>query len=277
MERIESLYKNRGYFERYGVDVVTSFLLIAITVSINSVSTYKSILTQAKANWNLNRCKPIYMPFAGVIMPQPGQTSLETSSQNFQYCIQQDTSMIMNIALMPFEFSMFIIIEFLDAVMFAITAIMKMIQWLKNIIGGIFRQLYNKIVAFIIPLMVIIIKLRDMLAKMNGVLVTTLYTIMNIYNIIVSGILNIMVVINNILIITIAIMLALIVLALILMFSPAFPAGFIFFAVGVGIMTTFIIPVIVIYTLMQVFTNTIFKVLSPEAQKKPSIKRRRRK
>ena len=263
MERIESLYKNRGYFERYGVDVVTSFLLIAITVSINSVSTYKSILTQAKANWNLNRCKPIYMPFAGVIMPQPGQTSLETSSQNFQYCIQQDTSMIMNIALMPFEFGMFIIIEFLDAVMFAITAIMKMIQWLKNIIGGIFRQLYNKIVAFIIPLMVIIIKLRDMLAKMNGVLVTTLYTIMNIYNIIVSGILNIMVVINNILIITIAIMLALIVLALILMFSPAFPAGFIFFAVGVGIMTTFIIPVIVIYTLMQVFTNTCLLYTSP--------------
>ena len=277
MERIESLYKKRGYFERYGVDVVITFLLITITVGTNSVSTYNSILTQAKANWNINRCKPIYMPFSGVIMPQPGQTSLETSSQNFQYCIQQDTSMIMNIALMPFEFGMFIIIEFLDAVMFAIAAIMRMIQWLKNIIGGIFRELYERIVRFIIPLMVMIIKLRDMLAKMNGVMVTTLYTVMNVYNIIVSGILNIMIVINNILIITIAVMLAIIVLALILMFTPAFPAGFAFFAVGVGIMTAFIIPVIVIYTLMQVFTNTIFRVLSPEAQKKPSVKRKRRK
>ena len=275
MERIESLYKKRGYFERYGVDVVLSFLLIGITVGITSFSTYKSILTQAKANWSANRCKPIYMPFAGVIMPQPGQTASETSSENFQYCIQQNTSMVMDIALMPFEFAMFIIIEFLDAVMFAITAIMKMIQWLKNIIGGIFRQLYDKIVGFIIPLMVMIIKLRDMLAKMNGVMVTTLYTIMNIYNIMVSGILNIMIVINNILIITIAVMLALIVLALILMFSPAFPAGFVFFAVGMGIMTAFVIPVIVIYTVMQVFTNTIFKVLSPEAQKKPSVKRGR--
>lgn len=276
MERIESLYKKRGYFERYGVDVVLSFLLIGITVGITSFSTYKSILTQAKANWNANRCKPIYMPFAGVIMPQPGQTASETSSENFQYCIQQNTSMVMNIALMPFEFAMFIIIEFLDAVMSAITAIMKMIQWLKNVIGGIFRQLYDKIVGFIIPLMVMIIKLRDMLAKMNGVMVTTLYTVMNIYNIMVSGILNIMIVINNILIITIAVMMALIVLALILMFTPAFPAGFAFFAVGMGIMTAFVIPVIVLYTVMQVFTDTVFKVLSPEGQKTPSIKRGRR-
>lgn len=277
MERIESLYKKRGYFERYGIDVVISFLLIGITVGINSFSTYTSILTQAKANWNTNRCKPIYMPFAGVIMPQPGKTFIDISSENFQYCIQENTSMIMDIVLMPFEFAMFIIVEFLDSVMFAITAIMRMIQWLKNAIGGIFREFYDKIVRFIIPLMVMIIKLRDMLAKMNGVMVTTLFTVMNVYNIIVSGILNIMIVINNILIITIAIMLALIALAVILMVTPFFPAGFAFFAVGLGIMTAFIIPVIVIYTLMQVFTNTVFKVLSPEGQKKPSVKRGRRK
>lgn len=277
MERIESLYKTKGYLETFGWDIVISALLIILTVGITSVSTYKSVLSQAKANWNLNRCKPIYLPFAGVIMPQPGQSALETSAQNFQYCIQQDSSMVMNIVLMPFEFAMFIIIEFLDSVMAAISAIMRLILWLKNVIGGIFKQIYNKIVKFIIPLMVIIIKLRDMLAKMNGVMVTSLFTIMNIYNIMVSGILNIMIVLNNILIIVIAVMVALIVLALILMFTPAFPAGFAFFAVGLGIMTVFIIPVIILYTMMQVFTTAVLKATSPPAQEKPNIKRRRRK
>jgi len=275
MERIESLYKKRGYFERYGVDVVISFLLIGITIGITSFSTYSSILSQAKANWNANRCNPIYMPFAGVIMPQPGQTASETTGQNFQYCIQQNTSMVINLALMPFEFAMFIVIEFIDTVMSAITAIMKMIEWLKNVIGGIFREMYEKILLFVIPLMIMITKLRDMLAKMNGVMVTTLYTVMNVYNIMVSGILNIMVVLNNILIITIAIMLALIALAIALMVTPAFPAGFAFFAVGLGIMTSFIIPVIVLYTLMEIFTSTIFKTLAPKGQKKPSIKKKK--
>lgn len=277
MDRIESLYKNRGYFERFGGDVIISVLLIALTVGTSSFSTYKSILQQAKSNWNANRCKPIYLPFAGVIMPQPGQSALETTSQNFQYCIQQDSSMMMNIVLMPFEFAMFIIIEFLDSVMAAIAAIMRLIQWLKNVLGGIFKQLFEKVVKFIVPLMVMIIKLRDMLAKMNGVMVTTLYTVMNVYNIMVSGILNIMIVLNNILIIIISIMLALIILALVLMFTPAFPAGFVFFAVGLGIMTSFILPVIVLYTIMQIFTTSVIKATSPEAQKKPNVKRRRRK
>ena len=183
MERIESLYKKRGYFERFGGDVVITILLIAITVGITSYSTYTSILAQVKANWNTNRCKPIFMPFAGVIMPQPGQTASETTEQNFQYCIQQDSSMVINIALMPFEFAMFIIIEFLDSIMSAITAFMKFVQWLKNELGSIFKELYEKILLVIIPLMVMMVHLRDILAKMNGVMVTALYSVMNIYNI----------------------------------------------------------------------------------------------
>ena len=119
MERIESLYKKRGYFERFGTDVIITILLICITVGITSYSTYTSIISQVKTNWNVNRCKPIFMPFAGIIMPQPGQTYSETTSQNFQYCIQQDSSMVINIALMPFEFAMFIVIEF--SVCFIIT------------------------------------------------------------------------------------------------------------------------------------------------------------
>jgi hypothetical protein len=275
MERIESLYKNRGYFERYGTDVVIAFLLIAITVGINSYSTYTSILSQVKANWNDHRCNPIYMPFAGLIVPQPGQSTSETTSQNFQYCIQQNTSTAINIALMPFEFAMFIVIEFLDSVMASITAFMELIQWLKNQLGGIFTQLYQKILLFIIPLMEMIIHLRDMFAKINGVMITALYSVMDIYNITVSGILNVMVVLDHILIITIAILLALLVLAFALMPTPAFALGFGLYASGMALLGSFVVPVIVMYTVMEVFTTTLFKTLSPKAPKTPSVKKKK--
>jgi hypothetical protein len=274
MERIESLYKKRGYFERFGTDVIITILLICITVGITSYSTYTSIISQVKTNWNVNRCKPIFMPFAGIIMPQPGQTYSETTSQNFQYCIQQDSSMVINIALMPFEFAMFIVIEFLDTVMAAITAFMEMLQWLKNELGSIFKEIFEKILLVVIPLMVMMIHIRDMLAKMNGIMVTALYSMMNIYNIIVSGVLNIMVVLDNILIITIAIMLALLVLAFALIPTPAFSVGFALYASGMTIMASFVIPVIVLYTIMETFTKSIFKTLSPKAPKKPSVKKK---
>lgn len=275
MEKIENLYKNIGYFDRYGTDVVITFLLIVLTIGINSYSTYQSVLSQVRENWNDNRCNPIYMPFAGYIVPQPGQTTSETTVQNFQYCIQQDTSAVINIALMPFEFAMYIIIEFLDSVMGAITSFMKLIQWLKNELGGIFAKLYQTILLFIIPLMEMIVHIRDMFAKINGVMITALFGVIDIYNTVVSGILNLMIILDVLLIVTIAIMLAILVVAFILMPTPAFSIGFGLYATGMGIMGSFVIPVIVMYTLMEIFTTTIFKTFSPKAPKTPSVKKKK--
>jgi len=275
MEKINELYKNRGYFERYGGDVCISIGLIIVTIMITGYTGYQSVMAQVKTNWNLHRCNPIYMPFAGMIMPEPGTSSIDTTVTNFSYCIKHDVSAVFSIALMPFEFAMYIIIEFIDAVLSAIMAIMAFIQWLKNQLGGIFSKLFDKIVYFIVPLVEMIIHLRDMIAKLNGVALTALYTAMNIYNITISGILNIMVVLNNILIAIIAIMLAMIILAFILIPTPVFPFGLGVYIAGFAIFTSFIIPVVVMYTLMQVFTNEIFQTSAPKGQSTPKIKKRR--
>jgi len=274
MEVIETLYQKRGYMDRYGGDVCISIALIVMTISITGYTNYQAVMVQAKTNWNLHRCNPIYMPFAGIIMPQPGVNALETTVTNFSYCIKQDASSVFSIATMPFEFSMYMMIQFMDGVLYAILAFMELIQWLKNQLGGIFAALYAKIIYFIIPLIEMVIHLRDMIAKINGIATTALYTAMNIYNTTVSGILNIMTILNNILITIIAIMFALIILAFILIPTPAFPLGLGIYITGLTMMTAFIIPVIVLYTMMQVFTQEVFRTTGPPAQSKPEIKKR---
>jgi len=275
MEQIHSLYQKRGYFDRYGGDVCISIALIILTITITGFTNYQSVIAQVKTNWNQQRCNPIYMPFAGIIMPQPGVSAVETTITNFSYCIKQDASSVFSIAMMPFEFSMFLMIQFIDAVLSAIIAFMAFIQWLKNQLGGIFAALYTKIIYFIIPLVEMILHIRDFIAKINGIATTALYTVMNIYNTTVSGIINIMTILNNILITIIAIMLALIVLAFILIPTPAFPLGIGIYITGLTIMTSFIIPVIVLYTMMQAFTQEVMRTSGPEAQSKPGIKKRK--
>jgi hypothetical protein len=275
MEQLHLLYKNRGYFDRYGGDVMISLLLIVLTVLVTGYSNYQSIMAEVQRNWNQHRCNPIYMPFAGVIMPQAGMSVTETTSTNFAYCIKQDASAVFSIAMMPFEFGMYLVIDFIDAVLESIMAFMVFIHWLKQQLGGIFDTIYEKIINFLIPLIETIVYLRDMIAKLNGIAITSLYTVMNIYNITVSGILNIMVVINNMLIATIAIMMALIVLALALIPTPAFPLGLSIYVAGLSILTSFVIPVIVLYTLMQVFTSEVFKTKSPKAPSVPKIKKKK--
>ena len=275
MEQIHTLYQKRGYFDRYGGDVCISIALILMTVAITGYTNYQSVIAQVKTNWNLHRCNPIYMPFAGIIMPQPGVSSAETTITNFSYCIKQDASSVFSIAMMPFEFSMYLLIEFIDATLSAILAFMAFIQWLKNQLGGIFASLYTKIIYFIIPLVEMIIHIRDLIAKINGIATTALFTVMNIYNTTVSGIINIMTILNNILITIIAIMLALIILAFILIPTPAFPLGIGIYITGLTIMTSFIIPVIVLYTMMQAFTQEVMRTSGPKGQSKPGIKKRK--
>ena len=276
MEQLHLLYKNRGYFDRYGGDVMISLLLIILTILVTGYSNYQSILAEVQRNWNQHRCNPIYMPFAGVIMPQAGMSVTETTSTNFAYCIKQDASAVFTIAMMPFEFGMYLVIDFIDAVLESIMAFMFFIHWLKEQLGSIFNIVYEKIINFLVPLIETIVYLRDMIAKLNGIAITSLYTVMNIYNITVSGILNIMVVINNMLIATIAIMMAMIVLALSLIPTPAFPLGLSMYVAGLSILSSFVVPVIVLYTLMQVFTSEVFKTTSPKAPSVPKIKKKKK-
>lgn len=272
---LDALYKNRGYLETYGGDVIISILLIMTTIAITSYSSYQALLVQIKTNWNENRCNPIYMPFAGIIMPQPGASTMDATIDNFSYCIKQDASMVFSIALMPLEFAMFIVIDFLDAVMESIMAFMKLMQWLKDQLGGIIASLYNQILKFIIPLVEITIHIRDMLAKINGIAVTSLFITMNVYNTAVSGVINIMNILTDLLVALISVILAMIVFAFILFMTPAFPLGLTVYASATVVLVSLIIPTIVMYTLMHEFTESVMHETSPKPQSTPKVKKRK--
>jgi hypothetical protein len=206
--KILSMYENIGYLGMYGTDVLISILIIGIVLGIVSFATYKAILTQLKDNWNTNKCNPIVMPFAGLIMPIPGQTASETTFENFNYCIQQDMSAVFGIIMMPLEFIMYMIIAFLDTVLEMIMAIIEVLNWIKNQLSEIFEEIYNKIVNFIIPVIEIMVHVRDMLGKLNGIITTALFTMMNIYNLTISGVVNIINILIGLLIALIATLLA---------------------------------------------------------------------
>lgn len=273
---IEDLYKNRGYFSMYGGDLCIAILIIMIVIGITSYSTYQSLLLQIKSNWNNNRCNPIYMPFAGLIMPQPGMTTADNTIQNFSYCVKQDASMVFSIVMMPLEFAMYMVIDFIDATMEAIMAFMQLMQWLKNQLGLISAGIYAQLLNFIIPLIEITIHVRDALAKMNGVAVTALYLSMTVYNTTVSGIINIMVIINDLLIALISVIVAMIVFAFVLLVTPAFPLGATLYTTATLVLVSIIIPTIILYTLMNTFTTAIMKAESPSPPKTPSVKKKKK-
>jgi hypothetical protein len=268
--KIISMYENIGYLGMYGSDVLITILIIGFVLGIVSFASYKAIITELKFNWNLNKCSPIVMPFVGIIMPVPGQTAAETTFENFNYCIQQDMTAVFGIIMMPLEFILYLIIVFLDSVLEMIMAIIELLNWLKNQLSEIFQQIYNKIINFIIPVIEIAVKMRDMLGKMNGIITTALFTILNIYNLTVSGVVNIINILIFLIILLIVVLLAMFAAAILLYSIPfgaiiAFPLQL----SAMVIVLAIAVPVLRICLIMQAAIMDIFKESTSSPPKNP--------
>ena len=272
-DRISSMYENIGYLGMYGTDIFTTIGLFSITLGIVSYFSYTSVVSQLKVNWNAHKCNPIVMPFAGLIMPKPNQSTYETTYENFNYCIQQDISAVFSIVMMPFEFILYITIAFMDTVLESIMAAIRLINWIKDQLGGIFAQIYNKILNFLIPITEMIIHLRDALGKINGILITTLYTTMNIYNITVSGVINIMNILVNLMTALIAVLLSMIIFAFTLIPTPAFLVGTSVYITATIVIMAIVLPTIVICTIMHNMVTDLFHESSSKPPSAPKVKK----
>jgi len=274
--RISSMYENIGYLGMYGKDVIITILLVLITVMIVAHSSYQAVVSELRNNWNAHKCNPIVMPFAGIIMPKPGQTTMNTTFENFNYCIQQDVSAVFSIVMMPLEFVLYLTINLLGAILSSIAAFIEFLAWLKSQISAIFSELLQKIIRFIIPLVEMLVHMQDMLGKINGVLITTLYTSMNIYNITVSGIINILTILSNILIALIAIFVAMVATSFALMPTPAFMVGLALYSSATIFLTAAILPPIMLCIMMHSMIDDIFHESSPKPPNKPKVKKRKK-
>jgi hypothetical protein len=275
--RIISMYENIGYLGMYSKDVLITILLFLISIGIIAYSSYQSVVSELKNNWNEHKCNPIVMPFAGIIMPTPGQTTMDTTFENFNYCIQQDVSSIMSIVMMPLEFVLYLTINLLRSILDSIMALIEFINWLKSQVTKIYSELLQKVIQFIIPLAEMLVHMQDMLGKINGVLITTLYTTMNIYNLTISGIINIMTILINIIIAFIVIFTAMMIIAIALIPTPAFAAGLAIYSSATVMLLGVIIPPIVLCVLMHNTMTEVFNEGSPSPPDKPSAKKKKKK
>jgi hypothetical protein len=269
-DKIGSIYENIGYLGMYGKDVMITIFLFLLTLAIVSVTTYKAVVNKLRSNWNENKCKPVILPFAGLIMPKPGQTASDTTFENFNYCIQQDISSAFSVIMMPFEFTMYMIINFLETNLNYIQKLVEFLIWLKQQLGGIFEEFYNKIINFIIPVIEMVMYLRDAMSKMSGIITTSLYTIINIFNITVSGVINILTILIFLLTALIGVMIALMILAAALMTNPftiaiGLPLQILFTITLVGV----ILPAITICAMMNSTIRDVFNESSPPPPKPP--------
>jgi uncharacterized membrane protein len=99
---------------------------------------------------------------------------------------------------------------------------------------------------------------------------------MSVYNTTVSGVINIMNILADLLIALIAVIVALMIIAFVLLMTPAFPVGITMYATGTAVLVSILIPTIVLYVLMHTFTAAVMDEKGADPPSPPNVKKRRR-
>jgi hypothetical protein len=100
---LNKLYEKTTYLDRYGGSLVIAvFTIIGVSLFF-SYSYLKNHSDVIKNNWQQNRCNPLYIPFAGMIINPKNMSKHEYATSNFFHCFGILLKDIVEVALAPIE------------------------------------------------------------------------------------------------------------------------------------------------------------------------------
>jgi hypothetical protein len=175
-KKIMILYTKQGYFSVYGPNVIYFIFIIILLFLVISFTYVMSIRKTLRANWNDNKCKPYVIPFAGVINLPEGDSFLNFTSTNFQYCIQNIISSFSQEQVDPLNFITSFISDLVSMIADIIQDIQGMFNYLRSQLMTIIGDIYSRALNIIIPAIQMIIKASDILGKTQATMSATLFT-----------------------------------------------------------------------------------------------------
>jgi len=181
LPKLKETYDNLTFFDNYGSSILALIFVTILLFLLVSLSYAYLEGSRLQANWEEVRCKPSVMPFAGLIMQPTNMSKSEFTSQNFQYCMQNNMKEVSGKALEPLTYITNSLSDMTADASNSLNAVRAMTSKVRNNIAAIFQDIYNRLVNFVIPLQEIIIKVRDSFGKIQGAMVTTVYTFLGAY------------------------------------------------------------------------------------------------
>lgn len=178
---LNKLYDNLTYFDNYGSSVMLVILITLILILLISFSFALIYRRTIADNWTTNRCKVSIIPFAGFINKPDNISISDYTKQNFDYCVQTNIKNTSGFALQPLEFITNSLTSMVNFIIEQLNSIREMFNKIRNMSSAIAKEIYGRIINFIIPLQQIILSIKDAFAKIQGTLVAVLYTFLGSY------------------------------------------------------------------------------------------------
>lgn len=179
--KITKMYDNLSYLDQYGNSVILIILITFVLFLLIAYSFIMINITPIRNNWTAERCKPYVIPFAGIINAPEGMSATDYTQDNFTQCMQNVTSSLAENAISPLSFVTSSLTMVANIIQKSIDAIREMVNKVRSSLQSVTQEVMGRLLNFIVPLQQIVIKIKDMLMKMQGVFTGVLYTLFGSY------------------------------------------------------------------------------------------------
>jgi hypothetical protein len=149
----------------YGSSITMIILYILIYVIVYTLILAKYKKDEILQNWEIERCKPHFLPISGWIKTDQGSTPLKSTLDNFTGCFWQRIKIVFNILIKPFRY----IIQLLKNIIRDFTAIIDkirvQIKIMRNMIFDVVMKMMKKIENIISATIMTFGKLNNMMKR----------------------------------------------------------------------------------------------------------------
>jgi len=174
---ISNLYTKSSFSDRYAGDI---WITIILCILVFLVFNYYIIINNTQPivdDWANQRCNPSVIPFAGMINAPQGTSSIEYTGENFEYCIQNILSDLIQYALAPIQYILSIQTTVMNDLSSAIHAVRGLFDTIRDSIEEQGSDLFNRSLNITLPILYMIRKMEAMMGKTQGAIVSGIYTL----------------------------------------------------------------------------------------------------
>jgi len=179
--KVKTIYKKKGYLDRYGGSVIIAGILLFITWLILSYFVVMHQIKPIKADWVNRRCNPNVMPFAGIINGPPGQSKFSFTGQNFTNCVSIVLKQILGDILKPIYAIEHLITDAINELHKIIQDIRRAFQSIRISIENMVKRILNRLLNTVTPMVFLMAKMKDIMEKTGGILTQVLMMMLGLW------------------------------------------------------------------------------------------------
>ena len=183
---VNKLYEKTSYLDRYGGSLVFAVFTIIGVCMFFTYYYLKNNSDVIKNNWQQNRCNPLYIPFAGLIINPKNMSKGEYATNNFFHCFGVILKDVVEAALAPIQAASLLMSASVSLIVGTMNNLMGAIFHLRNAFSGGFNLMGNRSLNALTLVTKLSKLIQNSFMQGQGILVTIIYIFFTAYEMLSS-------------------------------------------------------------------------------------------